>query len=238
MVGTAAGRQGGTAGAWGRCEGRPAAQHVTAHAGGCVLPPGQPLRELLCQRPGEAGGHPPLSPAHAPPRCAKRGEGAPGGAGRLERRQLVPSFSRRRARCSAAAVGASWARLGEGCARAHQRQRLARAEDQQGIRAPGEAQRTLVECEAESHGWAVQARTPRCDPRGEGRGCGLKLAALPFGEPAAWKPQQVWRPPSRSQERPHRCRGTAGSCVISQRVRAWREGTGERTCCAGMRGSR
>jgi hypothetical protein len=62
-----------------------------------------------------------------------------------------------------------------------QRQGIDREEDEKVIRAQSGDQGPFVQCEADSHGLAVEPRAQRGDPCVESLGGVLELKALPFG---------------------------------------------------------
>ena len=125
-----------------------------------------------------------------------------------------------------------------GFARAHQRQGMDRAEDQTVVRTLGGDHGACVACEAEGHGWAVAPRAQCGDPGVNGLGGVHEPEARVLHSQPPGGTHRVWQPPRRYQQRQQMLRVIQASCVISQRVREWREGTGALTCCAGMRGSR
>ena len=186
MVGAAAGLQGGAAREVGRFAGRPATPKGTEQVGIFLLNPWASLREVVCQRPGEAVGKLPCSPDDAPTVCNERCEGAPGRAVRLEGLQLLPRREPQVAlQRGGAGIVCGLARR-DGCALARQGQRLDRAEDQQVIRVQGEDQRPLVACEAESHRVAVNPRPQGGAPRVASRGGGCSSwQHARLAEPAA-----------------------------------------------------
>jgi hypothetical protein len=173
--------EGGATGEWHRLQGGPTTQEGAKDRGGFVLQPWQHGWARVRARPGQALGPPDVVAHHAAAGCDALGACPQRGALRREGRPLValgqPPCERE---CGLGRVVFGPAG-GAGGARARPRQRIAGAEDEKGILAPGGAQRALVQCEADRHGWAVEPRAPRGDPRGNGLRRVRELQARPCG---------------------------------------------------------
>jgi hypothetical protein len=127
---------------------------------------------------------------------------------------------------------------GEGCTISRDRQRIDRQEHQKVIFAQGEDQRPFGEFEAESHGLAPQPCPQRRDPRVDGLGRVRKLEALPFCRASRLEAPSMFGLGPVEANKSSKGGGCSASCVISQSMLAWREGTCLLTFCAGIRGSR
>ena len=166
----AEGCQRGAPGAWCGGAGRPAAHHVTAQGGSCVLAPVEHRWARVLQGAREAVGAPDGGVDDAAAVCAAWVERAHAGARWLERRERIAMGEEPCALACGIRGGVCGPARGAGVARARQRQRREGQEDQQVIRAPGGAQGPLGACEADSHGGASAPCASRADPRREGPG--------------------------------------------------------------------
>ena len=130
---TEEGFEGGTARALHRLEGRPATQEVAEDRGVFLLKPVQHVREIVLEGTGEAVGDPHFVADHAAPVFDELGEGAHGGALRLERLQLV-AMGEQQFELECGVCGVVFGPAGrEGFAIPRQRQRIDREEDQKVI---------------------------------------------------------------------------------------------------------
>jgi len=181
MMGPGEACAGGATGEWPRLAGGPAIQDGAKEQGGFVWQPGQPVRTLVLERPGQALEQPAWGAPHAAAGCdawgerPQRGTRRPGGGPLVALGQppcvLACGLGRGRR-------GPGW---GAGCARARQRQRREGEEDEAGSLAQGGDTGPGGQCEADRHGLAAEPRAPRGAPRGNGLGRVHARHALPFG---------------------------------------------------------
>jgi len=175
-----AGVEGGTACAWRRLAGRPATQEGAAERGGFLLPPMEHLWQRGLEGTGQAGGEPHCVTDPTTPVLAELCEGAPGGALRPERLQLV-AMGEQQGKVEGSVRGGVFGPAGRaGVAIPRQPQGMDGAEAQQGLRAQGRDQRVFGARKTKGHGWTPAPRASRGAPRVNGLGGVRKLEGCPF----------------------------------------------------------
>ena len=239
MMGPGEACAGGATGEWPRLAGGPAIQDGAKEQGGFVWQPGQPVRTLVLERPGQALEQPAWGAPHAAAGCdawgerPQRGTRRPGG-GRWSR------WGSRRACWRAASGGGVVGPAGEPAARERASVSGGRGKrTRQAAWRKAETRGPVASARPTATGWLLN-RVRRVGPHAAmasgvcTRGTPCRLAV-----PAAWRQRAGG---ASAQSRPRKAAQVSwDGCVRRPRpagVSVARPGTGALPCGAGMRGSR